>query len=289
MRLPLDTKQGKWQKRCEMSISILAAIDTLIEANWQLRKARALGPIERTLRAAMRKAFLAQGRAFVRRMAIFKDQFPTEESMGANEWERLFSDIEIESVEFFKRPLDTAARAAMTFGGRMAFAQLDMDAVFNLDNPLAVAYMRANGAARVTNIFDTTRNEMRTLITQAVEDGTSYTDLAKAIRTRFDGFAGLKPQLHIRDRAQLIAVTETGNAYSEANLIVGQQLADDGLIVEKYWSTMRDGRVSDGCARNEAAGWIPHNEPFPSGHQRPLRFPGCRCDLLQRANVPGGV
>ena len=41
--------------------------------------------------------------------------------------------------------------------------------------------------------------------------------------------------------------------------------------------------ASDGCDENAAAGWLPLAAAFPSGHQRPLRFPGCRCDLLMRA------
>jgi len=57
-----------------------------------------------------------------------------------------------------------------------------------------------------------------------------------------------------------------------------------GLGMEKYWSTMRDDRVSDGCIENEDAGWIDLAKNFPSGHVRPLRFPGCRCDLLQRVS-----
>jgi hypothetical protein len=90
------------------------------------------------------------------------------------------------------------------------------------------------------------------------------------------------PQQHIDSRAHLVAVTETGNAYAEGQLEVAQELAAAGIEMEKAWITVGDDRVTEGCRENEAAGWIGLDDPFPSGHQRPLRFPGCRCDLLTR-------
>ena len=107
--------------------------------------------------------------------------------------------------------------------------------------------------------------------------------LSTYIRDRFEEFAVGKPQLHIESRAHLIAVTEVGEAYSAGSLAAGEALEEAGVAMEKSWSTVGDDRVSAGCLGNEDAGWIPLNDDFPSGHQRPLRFPGCRCDLLMQA------
>ncbi|MEE9401240.1 MAG: phage minor head protein [Dehalococcoidia bacterium] len=266
-----------------MTNLLIAAIDGFLEARSQLQKRRAITPIERTLKAAMRKAFLAQGRAFLRGMAAYKDQFPLEEAVTEGQWERVFSDAEIASINLFVEPLDLATREALLAGGAATYGELGMiDVAFDLANPRAVQYLRDHGAARVTLINQTTRIELQRLIIQAADEGMSYSRLARVIRTQFEGFAGLKPQLHIRNRAELIAVTEVGDAYSEANLIIGRTLQDAGERMEKRWLTIGDGRVSDGCAANQAVGWIPLDDAFPSGHQRPLRFPGCRCDLLQR-------
>ena len=95
-------------------------------------------------------------------------------------------------------------------------------------------------------------------------------------------FSERKPQLHIRNRAELIAVTETGNAYEKAAMLQAEALQQAGLPMEKSWNTVGDDRVSDGCQENEDAGWIPIDEPFPSGDMQPLRFPGCRCNLQTR-------
>ena len=50
----------------------------------------------------------------------------------------------------------------------------------------------------------------------------------------------------------------------------------------KRWMNMGDDRVSDGCIENGNAGWIDNKEAFPSGHQFPPRFPGCRCGCGSR-------
>ncbi|HRJ42932.1 MAG TPA: phage minor head protein, partial [Caldilineaceae bacterium] len=158
----------------------------------------------------------------------------------------------------------------------------DVEQAFSLRNPRAVAYLEEHGAKLVTKINEETRSQMRTLVTQAVDEGWSYTRTAKAIREKFDGFAGLKPQKHIRDRATLVAVTEAGQAYEEGSRIVALGLAERGVRMEKYWRTSGDERVSQGCVDNQAAGWIDVAEMFPSGHERPLRFPGCRCTAQYR-------
>lgn len=71
-------------------------------------------------------------------------------------------------------------------------------------------------------------------------------------------------------------------AGSRQRLAAVKDMASLGLAMEKSWLTVGDNRVSDGCAENEGAGWIPLDEPFPSGDQAPLRFPGCRCTALYR-------
>jgi uncharacterized protein with gpF-like domain len=153
---------------------------------------------------------------------------------------------------------------------------------FTLKNPRAVAYLREYGAQRVTMINETTRQYIKTVITQGVEEGWSYDKTAKAITERYSEFAVGKPQQHIKSRSHLISITEAGEAYVEGNMEVAQDLEAAGLTMMKKWSTVGDSRVSDGCRENAAVGWIPLNQAFPSGHQRPLRFPGCRCDLLTK-------
>lgn len=172
---------------------------------------------------------------------------------------------------------------ALAGGAEMPPVAVVLGIQFGLRNPRAVEYISRVGAALVTKIDETTRDYIRTVVTRGVREGQSYNEMAKAITERYRQFAVGLPQKHIDSRAHLVAVTEVGQAYSHGNYLVGEGLRDHGLKMEKAWSTMGDDRVSDGCRENEAAGWIPFDDAFPSGHLRPLRFPGCRCDLLLRA------
>jgi SPP1 gp7 family putative phage head morphogenesis protein len=185
----------------------------------------------------------------------------------------------LEKAEMGK-PIDEAVRSAL-LAGAATLVKTYGGVAFDLGNPRAVEYLR-EAVNRSKQIDAETFDGIRALLRDGVSEGRSYSSLARDIRRRFDGFAGKLPQKHIRDRAELIAVTEIGDAYSQGTLIQAEQLKRGGMEMEKSWLTVGDDRVSDGCADNEAAGWIDIDDDFPSGDDAPLRFPGCRCSLLTR-------
>lgn len=151
----------------------------------------------------------------------------------------------------------------------------------SLPNLRAQSYAKKHAAEAVTQINDTTRKEIARIVSDGVKSGSSYNDIAKAIKNKFEEFAVPMPQKHVSNRAVLVAVTELANAYCEGNAQVGNYLQDNGVKMMKAWQTLEDNRVSDGCKENERVGWIPIKKEFPSGHMHPPRFPGCRCDFLQ--------
>lgn len=262
------------------SESLAVALDHFLEAASVAQKWRTLRPMERRLTKAMSRAFRRQGKLFLSRFKTLQGRF--EESITDSDWLSIFDAVTGETTDLFLEPIQSYVQMALVLGAESLIAELEVDTAFGLRNPRAVAYLRQHGAELVRGINDTTRDHMRTLITQATEEGWSYNRLARAIREQFDGFAGLRPQAHIRDRATLVAVTELGEAYETGSAIVVRDLQDAGLVMEKSWLTVGDRRVSAGCLENAAAGWIPFDEPFPSGHMHPLRFPGCRCTALHR-------
>ncbi len=276
----------------------------LVEAVTVAQKWRELDALVAKGQAAVGKAFVAQGRAFVRAFGELRPYFVESylpqrrrDAEGGGKlreaspvpddvWLRLWDAVARQTLALMLAPIIDINELGLVLGaGALAGALgMDFERAFSLKNPRAVAYLEQHGAALVTKINDETRSQMRTLLTQAVDEGWSYTRTAKAIREQFDGFAGLKPQQHIRDRATLVAVTEAGQAYEEGSLIVAKGLGESGIPMQKYWRTSGDERVSQGCKDNQAAGWIGLEELFPSGHERPLRFPGCRCSAkYQRA------
>jgi hypothetical protein len=239
---------------------------------------------EKKLQAAMARAFRAQGRAFVRELGAVRSTYPIQEAARWGDWLAKFEAAVNKTVQFFVGPIEAATTTAILLGARVVLNSIRADIGFDIENPRAVAWLAENPAAeRVTMITETTREYIRGVVDRAVEEGANYNEMARRITERYEEMAVGKPQLHIDSRAHLIAVTEVGEAYSAGNLMAGQTLEDAGLPMEKAWDTTGDGRVSDGCAANAAAGWLPLANAFPSGHQRPLRFPGCRCDLLMRA------
>jgi hypothetical protein len=155
---------------------------------------------------------------------------------------------------------------------------LKLDFSFSLKNPRAVDYLKAHGADLVASIDDTTRERVKTLVTQAVDEGWSYGDTARQMVQLYDEFAEGRPQDNIASRAHMIAVTEAGNSYEEGNYEVISGLKDDGIDAEKSWDTSSSASICDECQANADEGWIPAEDVHQSGDDHPLAHPGCECD-----------
>jgi hypothetical protein len=271
--------------------AVSAAIVRIEEANAKVRKRRALAPLERSVEAAMRRAFRAQGRAFLARLALLKPLFPPGgNGSGAIEagyrshavrevaspvpWEPAFDEAALATIQAFSQPLDEVTAQALASGTKAALADLAVGGSFSLEHPAAVDYLRRRGAERVGQITDTTRTRLRTLLTQAADEGWSYDRTAREIRKRYAGFSAT--------RARNIAVFELGDAYEHGNVLVARDLQDGGLAMEKSWLTVGDDRVRPDHRANQGQGWIPLDDAFGSGDDRPPADPGCRCTLLMR-------
>jgi hypothetical protein len=239
-------------------------------------KDRTLAAVRRDLAIALRRAFRAQGRAFLRHMASAAADFPAAEA---------FDDAATETIEAFTDPLDAAVRASLLAGASKILVNLALGTSFDLANPRAVAYLAGHAAERVRGINDTSRAKLGEIITAGRTEGLAYPKIAAEIRAQFSAWAvpnPVGPLAHIRDRAELIAVNETAAAYESG----ARQQIDDvvaaGIAIEKSFLTAEDDRVDEDCTANEEAGWIPESDDFPFG-DAPVH-PGCRCTALyQRA------
>jgi hypothetical protein len=263
---------------------LLEALGRLAEAATVLRRERALAPIVKKAERQIGIAFSRQGREFVGRLGKIKGAFVEsallEKTAKTPTWEKLFTAAELATLAAFEDPISMLMRAAIAAGARVAMADFAVEGSFDLAAPEAVAFLKGRAAERVTMINATTREEMRTLVTEAMDKGWGYDKTARAIREKFEGFAGKRPQAHIQSRAHMVAVTEAGEAYEEGSLQVIKGATGTGLDFEKSWLTVGDSKVSALCATNQGAGWIPVADAFPSGHDRPLGHPACRCTAL---------
>ena len=263
----------------------MTSLHTLLENIATLTKIwkrdRALKPVETKLARQMAKAFRAHRAVFMREfervgLGILGEASTPPAIEGALEaaYQATLAD--------FLGPIEEAAEAAIAAAAKHRVAEFGVDYSFDLKNPRAVAAIKDRAAAAVKEIDATTREEIARIVTQGMEEGYNYQQVARQIVAKYEEFGVGKPQAHIRNRAELIAVTEAAEAYEEGNRLVIDEMMAVGLEMEKSWSTVGDDRVSDGCRENSQAGWIPVDEPFPSGHQHAPRFPGCRCAILYR-------
>jgi F like protein len=170
----------------------------------------------------------------------------------------------------------TQVGRAMEAGAARAFATLEAGLSFTLSNPRAAHHMDQIGANLVRGLNLTSRDRLRTLLTEGIESGWSYSRLASRVRVLFADFS--------RSRALTIARTELGNAYSEATVIVGDSLRAQGLQVEKRWVAVQN-EPGEPCRVNANQGWIPMGQVFSSGDVRPLQHPNCKCALVVRTRT----
>lgn len=270
-------------------LSLAEAIDRLIEANAPLRKQTALAKPERKLTAAMARAFRAEERAFLARLKQRQAAFPSESLREVAEridWEDLYDDAATETQLKFAEPLDEFTAKLLQAGMTAAVTELDLETTFDLAHPEAVAYLEQKGATRVTKIRDTTRDRLRTLLTRAADEGWSYARTAREISALYRSMAGPQRGVaqveHLRSRAEAIAVFELGDAYEHGNMLVAKDLQASGLEMQKKWLSVGDDRVRPEHRANQEQGWIPLDDAFQDGNDRPPSDPGCRCTLLLR-------
>ncbi len=190
-------------------------------------------------------------------------------------------------------PLEEAAKPR-TIGTKISFDDFDEE---------AFRYIEQNAGKKISQIDDSTKKDIREIIAKGFKgelqpDGTTkyktHQQIAKDIKDKFKEFGEpVKGPSHIRNRAHLVAVTELREAGETSKQLARNRMEERGWQMLKRWMNMGDDRVSDGCIENGNAGWIDNKEAFPSGHQFPPRFPGCRCgagsrvgDRKERSGLP---
>lgn len=245
------------------------------------RKLEALAPLEDAMELNLRAMWLREAR-------LLLEEFSPEEYalMGGKLREAAASPLEDALLLAQARNAPMAVKAwegtdaAIMAGTQAAADDLGLTLSLSQENPLAVYRAGLRAANGVARINPTTRAYIRDVVRDGLAKGTSYQKVARQIVARYAEFGVPSPLGHIRSRAELVAVTEMGEAYVFGTMTKARSVR---LPLEKHWLTVGDNRVDEGqCRPNERAGWIPLEELFPSGHDAPLAHPGCRCDVQTR-------
>jgi phage portal protein BeeE len=194
-------------------------------------------------------------------------------------------EAEWESIPAEVRP---ALEEAMKSGISNGIIQLELNdnALISAVNNIAADFAAARAAelvgmkydaegALVDNpaaewaISDTTRDKIRSIVTDAFQGESRISDIADEIQQALiDDEAGIFTET----RAQMIANTEVARAQAEGNFDVWKR---SGLVQKLTWTVSAD-EPCDECADNEDVE-VEFGKPFPSGDLYPPVHPNCRC------------
>ncbi len=137
---------------------------------------------------------------------------------------------------------------------------------FDLENPYNQTVINRR-AQQVRNVSDTTKDEIRRLLSLQSENGWSSEDLARM----FESLADTRS----KTRALLIARTETAAMYSEGSIAAYKA---SGVVKGLEWLTADDELTCEICAplngtRTDLDGAFAEGVSFPPAH------PACRCAI----------
>jgi len=222
----------------------------------------------------LRAWFRWQGKEIVKRLERFKQYF-AEASIGSTLDREIQAALDVtaaEGIDF----ISDGMLDGYVWGYADLNANVGLEDAFSLQHPDAVQWARDNAAVDVSKVNDTTKKHIRNLIEHGLDEGESYSSVARSIKSQFEEFAVGAPQQHISSRAEMVAVTEMGNAYEAGARRLVDEIEAAGITMEKRRGGPNDGVTSDECRADLQAGWIPADEAFPSGIMDGLHHPGCR-------------
>jgi len=150
--------------------------------------------------------------------------------------------------------------------GKVALAEVNVDTDFDLENPRATDWLQKNALENATSYSGTLKDDIGQVVTDGVANGESIPDITASIGAFFDGQSDY--------RAERLARTETGDAYSQGSL---EGYKQSGVVAGKEW--LADDSACDVCLGNEDDGVIPLDDDFSSGDDSPTAHPNCECSL----------
>lgn len=260
----------------------LDLLEAVVKAERTTRKLSVVLPLELRLRRQCVKTWKIQAKRVLVALARFAGDFPElKEAVDPTDLNAAIEHAVITDPAL-QAAVQVIAENALVGGAHSAELDLSVDASFTLANPEAVTWLTKYGAQRVAGIDDVTRGYLRTIVTNAADEGWSYQRTAAAIKDRFVQFAVGVPQEHIRSRAELVAVTEVGEAYEKGASIVAAGLQAQGLVIEKSWLDVGDEAECPECEGNAEDGWIGEDDSYSSGDDEPPAHPACRCTNERR-------
>lgn len=246
-----------------------------------LKKVLQKDALARKHRPALSRFFRRQGLMVLERLEVIQYRFSNKAaplpSGLYDAWQNIWEGIVQDTTEELQQIVGDAEQEGLLKGGLFEQGHFEKGKwvkgykFWDLKNPRAVAWFSEKGGSvdYIKGIQETTSSIVKTAISAGLDKGKTYTEIAKDIRQSFDGMS--------RERAQRIAVFETGQAYEAGNRMFAESLQDDGVRMQERWVTSHDEKVRPEHAANEAEGWVELGHVYSSGDTGPPTDSGCRC------------
>lgn len=224
----------------------------------------------KTVMAYFKKFFRAQAKRLAGEIGAAYSEATKKVDDPEAKAERIIEAASFEEWDIVADELQDDLGGAFEQTAQIVLGKLDISdqGVFDLVNERSVAYAEETGAELVTEISDATRNRLRTLVTDAIENADGVNELSAAIEDS-EAFSAA--------RAEVIARTEIGNAHM-AGALEGAKAS--GLQLMKSVLRGSEEFDCDICGDNEDQGEIELGELFDSGDEAPLFHPNCECTLI---------
>lgn len=242
--------------------------------------------VEKRLSRGMAGVLQRLGRSVVKQVrqkleALTKADIPDEDL------DKLIDELDLSILLTSQDELEEAIERVFSDAGRIALGHLGPSAIDDLVeqvNDRAVKWA-AEHSAELVGISDnpefsldmSTRNMVRGTIADGLKNNLGMPEIADLLEESY-AFS--------EDRALTIAATEVTSANSMGALASYEEAEDLGIETLKGWLVLEDGCPI--CQGNADAGFIPLDQPFPSGDMTPGAHPHCRCVLVPKVKNPGG-
>ncbi len=149
----------------------------------------------------------------------------------------------------------------------------DLDIVGSVKDDAVAAWLRDHSLEKLTGGLDeTTVERLRNALADAYREGADFDGLVRTVTDTYADFAD--------SRAETIAQTELNSAYNAGRHALGVDLGFN----EKSWA-LESLNPCPVCIENALEGWIPIDEPFPSGDMLAVAHPSCYCSNDFRNNL----
>lgn len=224
----------------------------------------------KSITAYLAKFFAAQGKKLAGEIAAAFAEATKKADDPEAKANRIVEAAELGEWDIVADELGEDLGGAFEQTAQVILGKLEVDdqGIFDLVNERSVAYAEETGAELVTEITEATRDRLRILVRDAIENAQGVNDLKASIE---------ESEAFSADRAELIARTEIGNAHMAGAL---EAATDSGLELKK--KSIRGSQDFDCeiCGDNEDDGAIALTELFSSGDEAPLFHPNCECSLV---------